>query len=272
MAGDAFDEVRADDDPIRQARHATELMTLYQQRGVELARLRKEAINRAVQERGLSYTEVAREVGLSKGRITQIRQTAPPAERGIFGVGPVTVAVPVRASERPGGVVAVEDAAAAERMTELLMSLAFTVEQYRIPPDGNWVPPLDAVAICGPKSSRVTSDLISSDPHLSFDKSESGNWAIRINDTHEMLNSPIDAGEAGTDVAYISRRPYKDGSILVIAGVHALGSLMAVQFLQDHLAELYKQVGTQMFSMVVQGTARGTDVTRTEAVWGPRLS
>jgi hypothetical protein len=41
----------------------------------------------------MTYTAVA---GLSKGRITQIRQTAPPSERAFFGVGPVTIAVPER--------------------------------------------------------------------------------------------------------------------------------------------------------------------------------
>src|SRR5947209_8313665 len=91
---------------------------VYQQRSVELARLRRDAINRAAQERGLSFTAVAEAIGLSKGRITQIRQSAPPTERAFFGVGPVTVAIPERQVEhRPFPVLSAEDTEAARQVT-----------------------------------------------------------------------------------------------------------------------------------------------------------
>ena len=95
-ADDGFETVRRDRDPRRQGRRATELLVVYQQRIIELARLRREAIRRLQDEEGLSYAAVAAELGLSKGRIGQITQSAPPAERGLFGVGPLTIAVPLR--------------------------------------------------------------------------------------------------------------------------------------------------------------------------------
>lgn len=139
---DEFDEIRSEGDPLAQARRATDLMSIYQQRGVELARLRKAAIERAVETQGLTYSEVAQRIGLSKGRITQIRKSAPPAERALFGVGPLTLAYPVRASDdRPSGVVAVEDSAAAEGMTSILTSLGFEVDAFLIPPGASGIHP-----------------------------------------------------------------------------------------------------------------------------------
>ncbi|WP_088284893.1 hypothetical protein [Kineosporia sp. A_224] len=77
MDNDEFAAVRAEQDPLVQARLATELIGTYQQRSVELARLRKVAIERAARERGMTMSAVAVEIGLTKGRITQIRQSAP---------------------------------------------------------------------------------------------------------------------------------------------------------------------------------------------------
>lgn len=270
MAKDEFEQVRAERDPLRQAQRATELLALYQQRGVELARLRKEAIDRAAQELGMSYTAVAARIGLSKGRITQIRQTAPPAERAFFGVGPVTVAVPLRRMDgRSAGVIAREDAASAEQLTALLTSLQLQVQQFHIPTDGEWTPSGDTVAICGPKSSHVTADAVAADPHLAFE-ADDGRWTLRDKATGERLTSPMDAGSTSEDLAYLGRLPYRDGTLLVIAGVHALGSHGAVEYLSNNLPELYKAFGTQPFSAVVRCKVEGGTVLEAEAVWGPR--
>ena len=87
---DDFDEVRRDPDPIRRGRR------VYQQRAAELARLRREAIEEAHIGQGLTYTEIATALGITKGRVTQIRGGAPARERAFFGVGPVHVGVPLR--------------------------------------------------------------------------------------------------------------------------------------------------------------------------------
>lgn len=65
-------------------------------RSVELARIRRDAIEEARDQLGGSYTEVARAFGLTKSRITQIRSSAPPAHRAFFGVGPLDIALPGR--------------------------------------------------------------------------------------------------------------------------------------------------------------------------------
>ena len=270
MAKDEFEQVRAERDPLRQAQRATELLALYQQRGVELARLRKEAIDRAARDLGMSYTAVAARIGLSKGRITQIRQTAPPVERAFFGVGPVTVAVPLRRMDgRSAGVIAREDAASAEQLTGLLTSLQLQVQQFHIPTDGEWTPSGDTVAICGPKSSHVTADAIAADPHLAFD-ADDGRWTLRDKATRKRLTSPMDEGSTTEDLAYLGRLPYRDGTLLVIAGIHALGSHGAVEYLAANLTTLYKAFGTQPFSAVVRCKVEDGRVLEAEAAWGPR--
>lgn len=272
MVTDDFDQVRAEGDPLRQARRATELLALYGQRSVELARLRKVAIDRAHDELGLSYTEVAAKAGITKGRVTQIRKSAPPAERAFFGVGPVTVAVPVRSmGDRSHGVIALEDSTAAERLGQTLESLSLAVETFHIPASGQWKPPADAVAICGPKSSSVTAEAIEADPYLAFAPDETGRWVITDRATGDTFTSPVDHGDPSQDIAYVARLRRTHGVLLVIAGVHALGSIGAVEYLARNMTTLYEVVSDEPFSLVVTSAFEGTTVTETSALWGPKV-
>lgn len=267
-----FDAVRAERDPLRKAVRAGELITLYQQRSIELARLRKEAINLLLADGSMSSTEVARQLGLSKGRVTQIRQTAPPAARSLFGVGPVTIAVPLRAVPgRALPVIASEDSRARDALRELLEKrLSFAVQLYEIPTSGQWQPTGDVVAICGPKSSTVTADAIATDPVLDFSPDQDGRWAIRNKKTGEEYRSPMDeTTPAWSDMAYVGRLHVGTQPITVIAGIHALGSVGAVDYLSNHLDEVYSAVGEDNFSMVVGSTHDGGNVISATAVAGP---
>lgn len=70
--------VRREPDPIRRAQRASELLRIYEQRTAEIADVRRAAINDAHDIHGVSYTDIADALDLTKGRITQIRQS--PAE------------------------------------------------------------------------------------------------------------------------------------------------------------------------------------------------
>jgi hypothetical protein len=265
-ADDEFESVRREADPRRQGRRATELLAIYQQRMVELARLRREDMRR-LQLEGLSYAAVATEFGLSKGRVGQITQTAPAPERALFGVGPVTVAVPLRpGGERSLPVVASEDALAYDRLSALLRDLVLTVEQLRIPVGGEWTPRGDAVAICGPKSSPVSATALAQDPVLDFREEPDGRWTIADRAGGTRYLSPLDDGHTDRDVAYLGRLPVPGGSMLLIAGIHALGSVGAVDYLAGHAAELYRQVGDGLFSMVTASRHDGERVLESEAL------
>ena len=266
-----FEEVRHMTDPLAQARAAGELIGIYQQRSVELSRIRKAAMEAAVDQRGITFTELAKELGLTKGRVSQIRSAAPPKERALFGVGPITLATPLRAGDRPEGFVSRHDSVAGDRMADLLTSLSFSVDRYLIPADGQWKPMPDAVAICGPKSSPVTAQAIANDPWVDFSPDAEGRWVLRERDG-EIFTSPYDLGDQSRDLAYVARLPLGDQNIFVIAGVHALGSVGAVDYLTRHAHELYEQVGEGHFSMIVQGVFDDQgNPTETEALWGPQI-
>lgn len=268
---EVFESVRREPDPIKRGRRATELLTQYQQRTTELARLRRAAVEQAHQESGLSYTEIAAAFGLTKGRITQIRNTAPTRERAFFGVGPVMIGVPWRyqTTDRERPLIAAEDAATGDTLQQLLESLALTTTREQIQPDRATLPPGDVVLICGPKSAPVAAQLIGKDPALSF-VSDNGRWFIQRTDTGERLASPSDdAPSTNADLAYVARHEVDDRVIVHIAGLHAIGSLGAAIHVQHHLAELFKQLEGRSASFVVRVEYDGLSVTNSATVAGP---
>jgi len=262
-----FDRVRREPDPLVRARAATELLAVYQQRGVELARLRRVAVDQAA-ERGMPLKAIAAQIGVSKGRISQIRQSGPPAERVLFGIGPVTVAIPTRQiTGRDLPMISSEDAAAADRVTAHLVELGFLVEQYRIPADGRWTPTGDVIAVCGPKSSPVIAEALTADPYLRFVADDRGRFGITDQVTGtRYLSAMDDVDPAPRDVAYVGRLPYDGGTMLVVAGVHAIGSLGAVDHLCTHAAEIYRVVGDGLWSGVIASTNDAGAVTGSEVV------
>jgi hypothetical protein len=168
-------------------------------------------------------------------------------------------------------VISSEDSQAAERLTQLLTDLAFQVHQFRIPPDGRWRPTGDTVAICGPQSSTVTGEAIRSDPFLTFEPDAQGRWAIRERGGSRVYASPMDEGDdVWADVAYVGRLAYRRQELLVIAGIHALGSLGAIDYLSRELPGVYAVAGTRRFSMVVRGQHEGGQVVESELACPPR--
>lgn len=270
---DRFEQAEREQDPVRQAQLATELIPVYQQRAVELGRLRKAAINRAAEEQGKNYSAIAAEIGLTRGRIAQIRKSAPPAEREFFGIGPVNVAAPLRQMpDRSQPMHAGEDSRSVEVLKDFLTNqLTFHVERYDIPPSGDWTPKSEAVAICGPKSSPVTAAAIENDPVFDFRQDSDARWKIFDRASGYAYCSPMDEDEPRqSDIAYVGRTSYQGSPLIIIAGVHAIGSLGAVDYLTRELPTLYKQVGTESFSMIVGSTYQGLEIIESHLVAGPQ--
>ena len=266
--------VRDETDPVRRVRLAGEAMTQLQQGEVELSRLRREAIEDAASA-GLSYSEIARQVDLTRGRVSQIRSDSPPAERAFFGVGPLTLAVPLRPIQgRDQPVVASEDMQARNDLAELLNSLVFHVYPDEIDPRKRWRPAGDElIAICGPKSSPTIAELLSTDPLLNFSEDSEGRWGITDRITEKRFESPMDDDpQQNGDVAYVGRLNLdKKRQLLLIAGVHAIGSVGAVHYLQGNVKRLYDKVGNENFSMVVASTNDGSDITASEESCPPEI-
>lgn len=268
---DDFDSVRRDPDPIRRGRRATDLLTFYQQRATELARLRRAAIEQAHREQGMSYTEIAAALGITKGRVTQIRSTAPGPERVLFGVGPVSIGVPYRyqTTDRERPLIAAEDAQTGEQLEQLLAALSLAVTRFQIEPDRAELPAGDSVVVCGPKSAPIGADLLADDPMLTMVKDD-GRWWLEHVPTGERFGSPADDAEAqDADLAYVARHRADDRVITHIAGIHAIGSLGAVHYLSSHLADVFGETGDESFSLAVRATYDGLTITGSELAAGP---
>lgn len=254
--GDEFESVRNDPDPIRRGRRATELMTIYQQRATELARLRRAAIDDAHQQLGLSYTDIAAQLGITKGRVTQIRSTAPPPERAFFGVGPVAIGIPRRygleeGRERP--FFDAVDLQTQSQVEELLAKLSLAGSPFAIEPTTTAVPDGDAIIVCGPKSAPVARTLLTDDPALGFEQDGEGRWWITDELTGHRFDSPFRrVAPTRSDVGYFGRHLIGHRVVLHVAGVTSVGSLGVVHWLNANLTTLFASHGQQSFSGVVQ--------------------
>jgi hypothetical protein len=270
---DDFEAVRHDPDPIRRGRRASALLMQYQQRAIELARLRRVAIEEAHRDHGMSFTEIAKALGVSKGRITQIKSGAPTAERAFFGVGPVAVGVPLRngIDDRKRDYIDAADAAAQGQVEAILTGHTLASSRFSIGADMIDPPAGDVVVICGPKSAPIGADLLAKDPHLGMVR-DGGRWWLEDRRTGRRYGSPTrDEPPEPADVAYLGRHREPGRIIVHIAGICSLGSLGAAHYLDANLADLWSELGDASFGMVVRCTYDGVEVTSVERLAGPYL-
>lgn len=261
-----FEQVRSEPDPIQRGRRATELITLYQQRAAELARLRKEAIEEA-HRKGLNYTEIAELLGITKGRISQIKSGAPPAERAFFGVGPVTVGIPRRDAGADDTAVDARDRAARHLVEKVLARLSLASSRFEIDPDAEDVPAGDTVVICDPGSAPVVQELLAADEALSLEKTD-GEWCLVDKATGLRYTAPAE-GEPGPDIGFLGRRE-EDGRVIVqIAGVTSAGSHGVAHWLDSNVSGLYEPAARSVSAIVESDIDTDLEVTDSRAVAGP---
>ncbi len=223
----------------------------------------------------MPYSQIATAIGITKGRVTQIRTSAPSRARPLFGVGPVTIVLPFRyqVTDRERPLLAAEDVAAGELAKQLLESFGFATRVAQLGPEDHHLPEGDLFVICGPKSSPAVAQLFASDPRLTMTEDGSG-WFIENRATIERYRSPLDeASTRASDTAYVARRTEGTRTITHVAGIHAIGSLGAVEYLTQHAADLYQATAPRDFSLIVASDHKGLTITRTEAlelplVWG----
>ncbi|MET9351254.1 MULTISPECIES: sigma-70 family RNA polymerase sigma factor [Streptomyces] len=245
--------VSAMQDHALRVKAAVDLMTELQSAVVETSRMRKESIA-WLRKNGHSMADVAKLMGVSRARVAQLRDAGPPPERAFLGTQLVQVAVPLRPGERD--YVALEDSSTGQKLLALAQSLQLDGELQYIPVSGDIdLNRDDLVIVCGPKTSPQAAAALSQDPRLAFETLPDGRWALVERESGKVYTSPSDDPQdpAPADVAYLGRIPRSDGqgTFILIAGVHAAGSLGVAHYLTENLAALYEEVGTSPFSMVV---------------------
>lgn len=144
---------------------------------------------------------MVRAFSLTKGRITQVRNSASPPHRAFFGVGPRDIAVVGRRiAERPELVIAAKDDVLGLHVDAEAEALAFTTERVIIDPADDWRPVRDSVVMCGPLSAPIGRMLLDEDPVIGVRKTE-GPWVIVDKTTGDTYTSPMDTAEPRRTIA-----------------------------------------------------------------------
>ena len=109
-----------------------------------------------------------------------------------------------------------------------------------------WHRPLSTYGVTISPSNSTGSNAV-----LAFADDEAG-WHLADKTTGITYRSPMDDGQP-SDIGYLARLPRPDGkgTFLHLAGIHAVGSDGVVHYLSQHLAELYTEVRTRRFSMLI---------------------
>ena len=249
------DRVAAIADPVARARAAGELLAEHQSAVTRLAQIRRKAIAE-LRAQGFSYAQVGQSLGVTRGRIAQLRGPDATIEAAFLGGRQITIATPLRAQAGGRPMVAQEDVDAATVLAQHLTRLDLETSMQRIPPGGGPAFDPDAlVVICGPGTSHAIAELLEADPALDYAQRGDGTWTIRERNSDREFRSPVDRSASHGDVAYLGRLRRPDGRpFILIAGVHAIGSLGVAHYLvgSSHLRELHGTVGSaSLFSMVI---------------------
>lgn len=257
-------------DAGQRGRRATELIEKYDAARIELARIRREALDELVRS-GLSQNEAADRFGLTKGRISQIKKVGPPIERAFLGTSGLTVALPLKLdAEYKRHALASEDVEVWDRLKQLAEDNQLRASRELIVPPGTIdLNRDDLLVVCGPKLSPPVADVLATDPAIQFDVTDDGRFYLKDLQAGSRYDSPGDVSSRQADYAYLARleRPDGQGTVLILTGIHAVGSLGVVHYLERHLAELYDQVKTRRFSAIFE-----VDYDATRAVTNSRLA
>ncbi|MFE0652336.1 sigma-70 family RNA polymerase sigma factor [Streptomyces sp. NPDC059534] len=242
--------------PVERAKAAIALMADYQGRVTELSRIRREAIEEA-SAAGMSQSEIATLLGVSRGRVGQLAAQGPPPERAFFGTDLMTISLggkyeAGKSPEEAGEVVAREDLGNFEHLRKLLATLKLEAQYEVIPPTGIVNLNRDNhVVVCGPRLSPIIAQVLEGDDNLRFQKDRA--WHLVDLKSQETYRSPMDEDGSAGDVGYLARLPRLDGkgTFIYVAGIHSIGANGVIHYLENHLAELYRDVRTHRFSTLI---------------------
>ncbi|MFC7906605.1 sigma factor-like helix-turn-helix DNA-binding protein [Streptomyces nigra] len=244
-------------DPVDRAKAAIDLMARYQSHVNELSRVRREAIEEA-QASGLTQAEIAKRLGVSRGRVGQLASAGPPPERAFFGTDLVTVSLGGKyeagkgPNDNPSHVVTREDLDNFEHLRRLLAGMKLDAQYEVIPPSGIVNLNRDNhVVVCGPRLSPIVAQVLEGDDNLQFRKDRA--WHLVDQRDGKEYRSPQDEDGSAGDFGYLGRLPRLDGkgTFLYIAGIHAIGANGVVHYLENNVADIYREVRTRRFSTLI---------------------
>jgi len=263
-------------DPADRAREAGRVMEELGKGVEELSRTRREAIDELLSS-GKTQSEVGALIGVSRARVSQLLRQGPAPERAFLGFDALTVVLAGKVEDGrrdPQPVVAQDDLVAYDHLSRLAKSLGLDTT-YEVVASGGFVRLNrdNLIVFCGPRHAPNVREVLESDESIGFDKDENG-WFLIDRKTGKTYRSGMDSG-APQDFAYLARLPRPDGkgTFLYAAGIHAVGENGVVHFLENNLAELYRELKGRRFSAIVECTYNSESETReivsSQLVTGP---
>lgn len=252
-------------DPADRAREAGRMMEEFGRGVEELSRTRREAIDELLTS-GKTQSEVGVLIGVSRARVSQLLRQGPAPERAFLGFDSLTVVLAGKVEDGrrdPQPVVAQDDLVAYDHLSRLAKTLGLDAT-YEVVASGGFVRLNrdNLIVFCGPRHVPNVREVLESDEAIGFDKDENG-WFLVDRRSGKSYRSGMDSGEP-KDFAYLARLPRPDGkgTFLYAAGIHAVGENGVVHYLENNLAEMYRELKTKRFSVIVECTYDADSETR----------
>jgi hypothetical protein len=238
-------------DPRKRAKAAHDLIEELQAAVTDLSRLRREAFEQLL-EGGMSQTDIAVLLDISRSRVSQLMSGAARPERRFLGTSTLTIAVAASETGKSSDDVAPESLAAYQTLAQAAgaVGLDTTYEVIARPGHVQLNRP-NLIVLGGPKLLPFVSQIMEADPCLRFEHDKTG-WYLVDRTTQKQYRSLRDRG-VFADYGYIGRLPKPDGhgTFLYVAGIHSQGTLGAAKYVADNLPALDRFTKGRRFSAVV---------------------
>jgi hypothetical protein len=242
-------------DPRERAIRIGELIDEHQVAVADLSRLRRETIEELLAS-GMTQTDVAKLLDMSKGRVSQLLSAGVRPERAFFGTGKLTVAIGAKRETNradPSNVLSAEAFNAYERLAQAARAVGLDASNEVVPAPGHvHLNRSNLIVLTNPRLLPFLSQVMEADPHIRYMVDDKGWYLVDLTSATEY-RSPRDDGEAA-DYGYVGRLPRPDGkgTFLYLAGLHAPGTLGAATYVVSNLGDLYRELKTRRFSTIVR--------------------
>jgi transposase-like protein len=270
MQDSEVERIRQIEDPAERARVVGAEQSRLSGLIDELAGIRREAIDEMLRG-GLSQSDIARELGVTRSRLNKLVTTGPGPERALLVPKPragalltVTV-VEKQETERSRPSMLVTTQAAVTKLERVARELGLDTEVNTVSETAGYIDlNRDNLAVLvGPRISPLVAQAITADPVIKWRRiGDTKDWLLI--DTRAEVEFRSDFDEKGrtsdgprTCYAHIGRirRPDGEGGFLYLGGAHGPGTAGAVDYFIRNVADLWQQAHRNLWSAVVKTTA-----------------
>lgn len=242
-----FESLEQETDPIKILRDSSFLLAVNQQLAVEISRRRKLAVDVAADELGMTYSLIAAKARLTKGRIGQIRKTAPPEERIVFGYGPLNEIRVTRLKPDPMRGVSINDVrveGARRTFYQLLERLNLQVFEQVLQRSRLSHMYADSFTFIDLEKDFSLPEIIQKDPYIKI---------VRGGDSEERLELICDTEISKMNIiGYFGKFRVENKFLFILVGENDQALIRLVEYLSGNLKEIYGSVGSQEFSIILQ--------------------